>query len=149
MKGEEMKTFSLKKENIQHNWWLIDADGEILGRLATKAASVLRGKHKADFTPHLDNGDFVIIINADKVKLTGKKEEQKLYRKHSGYIGGLKETPYKEKKSKDPEGIIYNAVSGMLPKNKLGRKLIKKLKVYRDDKHPHEAQMPKRLEVGG
>ncbi len=144
-----MKTFSLKKEDIKHDWWILDAKDEILGRLASKAASILRGKHKADFTPHLDNGDFVIIINADKVKLTGKKEEQKLYRRHSGYIGGLKEIPFKTKKEKDPEGIIMSAVSGMLPKNRLGRKLIKKLKVYCDEKHPHAAQMPKKLEVGG
>jgi len=144
-----MKTFSLKKEDIKQDWWIIDAKDEILGRLASKAASILRGKHKADFTPHLDNGDFVIIINADKVKLTGKKEEQKLYRRHSGYIGGLKEIPFKTKKEKDPEGIIMSAVSGMLPKNRLGRKLIKKLKVYCDEKHPHAAQMPKKLEVGG
>jgi len=144
-----MKTFSLKKEDIKQDWWILDAKDEILGRLASKAATILRGKHKADFTPHLDNGDFVIIINADKVKLTGKKEEQKLYRKHSGYIGGLKEIPFKAKKEKDPEGIIMIAVSGMLPKNRLGRKLIKKLKVYCDEKHPHAAQMPKKLEVGG
>ncbi len=144
-----MKTFSLKKENINQDWWLLDAKDEVLGRLASKAAVILRGKHKADFTPHLDNGDFVIIINADKVKLTGKKEEQKLYRRHSGYIGGLKEIPFKKKKEKDPQGIIINAVSGMLPKNKLGRKMIKKLKVYCDEKHPHEAQKPQKLEVGG
>lgn len=144
-----MKTFSLKKENIKQNWWLLDAKGEILGRLASRTASILRGKHKPDFTPHLDNGDFVIIINANKVKLTGKKEEQKLYRKHSGYIGGLKETTFKEKKEKDPEGIILNAVAGMLPKNKLGRRLIRKLKIYCDEKHPHTAQMPKKLEAGG
>ena len=143
-----MKTFSLKKENIKQDWWLLDAKDKILGRLASKAAGILRGKHKPDFTPHLDNGDFVIIINADKVKLTGKKEEQKLYRKHSGFIGGLKEIPFKTKKEKDPEGIVINAVSGMLPKNRLGRKMIKKLKVYSDAKHPHEAQKPKKLEVG-
>jgi large subunit ribosomal protein L13 len=143
-----MKTFSLKKENINREWWLLDASDKILGRLASKAASILRGKHKPSFTPHLDNGDFVIIINADKVKLTGKKEEQKLYRKHSGYIGGLKEIPFKTKKEKDPEGIVINAVSGMLPKNRLGRQMIKKLKVYCDEKHPHEAQKPKKLDIG-
>jgi large subunit ribosomal protein L13 len=143
-----MKTFSLKKGNIKRDWWILDAKDRILGRLASKAASILRGKHKPDFTPHLDNGDFVIIINADKVKLTGKKEEQKLYRKHSGYLSGLKETPFKKKKEKDPEGIVINAVSGMLPKNRLGRQMIKKLKVYCDEKHPHEAQKPKKLEIG-
>jgi large subunit ribosomal protein L13 len=144
-----MKTFSLKKENIDHNWWLLDAEDKVLGRLASKAASILRGKHKPNFTPHIDNGDFVIIINADKVRLTGKKEEQKLYRKHSGYIGGLKEIPLKKKKEKYPESIIINAVSGMLPKNKLKNKIIKKLKVYCDEKHPHESQKPKKLELGG
>ncbi len=143
-----MKTFSLKRENINREWWLLDAEDKILGRVASKAASILRGKHKPDFTPHLDNGDFVIIINADKVKLTGKKEAQKLYRKHSGYLGGLKEIPFKTKKEKDPEGIVINAVSGMLPKNRLGRQMIKKLKVYCDEKHPHEAQKPKKLEIG-
>jgi large subunit ribosomal protein L13 len=143
-----MKTFSLKKENINRDWWLLDAKDAILGRLASKAAIILRGKHKPDFTPHLDNGDFVIVINADKVKLTGKKEEQKLYRKHSGYIGSLKEVPFKTKKEKDPEGIVMKAVSGMLPKNRLGRQMIKKLKVYCDEKHPHEAQKPKKLEIG-
>ncbi len=143
-----MKTFSLKKENIKQDWWILDAKDKILGRLASKAASILRGKHKPDFTPHLDNGDFVIIINADKVRLTGKKEEQKLYRKHSGYLGGLKEIPFKKKKEKYPEGIVIDAVYGMLPKNRLGRKMIKKLKVYCDEKHPHEAQKPKELELG-
>ncbi len=143
-----MKTFSLKKGNIKQDWWILDAKDKILGRLASKAASILRGKHKPDFTPHLDNGDFVIIINADKVKLTGKKEEQKLYRKHSGYIGGLKEVPFKKRKEKDPEGIVIDAVYGMLPKNRLGRQMIKKLKVYCDENHPHQAQKPKKLEVG-
>jgi large subunit ribosomal protein L13 len=143
-----MKTFSLKKENIKRDWWVLDAKDKTLGRLASKVAAILRGKHKPDFTPHIDNGDFVIIINADKVKLTGKKEEQKLYRKHSGYLGGLKEIPFKKKKEKDPEGIVIDAVYGMLPKNKLGRQMIKKLKVYCDEKHPHESQKPKKLEAG-
>jgi large subunit ribosomal protein L13 len=148
LKGEEMKTFSLKKENIEQDWWVIDARDKILGRMAARVATILRGKHKPNFTPHVDNGDFVIIINADKVKLTGKKEQQKLYRKHSGFMGGLKEVPFKTKKEKDPEGIVIQAVSGMLPKSKLGRQMIKKLKVYCDEKHPHEAQKPKKLEVG-
>jgi len=143
-----MKTFSLKKENIERDWWVLDARDKILGRIATRAATILRGKHKPNFTPHIDNGDFVIIINADKVKLTGKKEQQKLYRKHSGFMGGLKEVPFKRKKEKNPEGIVIDAISGMLPKSKLGRQMIKKLKVYRDEKHPHEAQKPKKLEVG-
>jgi large subunit ribosomal protein L13 len=147
-KGARMKTFSLRKENINQKWWLLDAKDKVLGRLASKAASILRGKHKPDFTPHVDNGDFVVIINADKVRLTGKKEEQKLYRKHSGYLGGLKEIPFKKKKEKRPESIIINAVSGMLPKNKLRKKMIKKLKVYCSEEHPHKAQNPTKLEVG-
>lgn len=144
-----MKTFSLKGENVKRNWWILDAKDVVLGRLASKVATILRGKHKPNFTPHVDNGDFVIVINAEKVKITGKKAEQKLYRKHSGYIGGLKEIPFKRKKEEKPESIIFEAVSGMLPKNKLGRKMIKKLKVYKDENHPHQPQKPQKIEVGG
>ncbi|MEA1912435.1 MAG: 50S ribosomal protein L13 [candidate division WOR-3 bacterium] len=144
-----MKTFSIKKENVIRDWWIIDAKDKILGRLASRIAIILRGKHKPEFTPHIDNGDFVIVINADKVRLTGKKVEQKLYRHHSGYLGGLKEIPLSKKMEKDPEGVIIHAVSGMLPKNKLGRKMIKKLKVYPGENYPHQAQKPKKLELGG
>jgi len=144
-----MRTFSQRKEDVQRNWWIVDIKDKPLGRVASSVASILRGKHKVDFTPHVDNGDFVIVINANKVMLTGNKEEQKLYRHHSGYIGGLKEVPFSKRIKNDPEGIIIDAVSGMLPKNKLGRKMIKKLKVYRGEKYPHQAQKPKKLELGG
>jgi len=144
-----VKTFSIKKENVIRDWWIIDAKDKTLGRLASRIAIILRGKHKPEFTPHIDNGDFVIVINADKVRLTGKKVEQKLYRHHSGYPGGLKEIPLSKKMEKDPEGVIIHAVSGMLPKNKLGRKMIKKLKVYPGENYPHQAQKPKKLELGG
>jgi len=144
-----MRTFTLRKEDVKREWYVVDATGIPLGRLATRIATILRGKHKPEYTPHIDNGDFVICINADKVLLTGKKEEQKKYYRHSGYLGGLKVIPFRMMKEKKPEEIIYHAVRGMLPKNKLGRKMIKKLKVYAGDKHPHEAQKPKILEIGG
>jgi large subunit ribosomal protein L13 len=144
-----MRTFSLRKEDVQNNWWVIDVKDKPLGRVSSRIAFILRGKHKADFTPHVDNGDFVIVLNADKVILTGKKEQQKVYRSHSGYIGKLKEVSFSKKKEKSPEDIIFNAVSGMLPKNKLGRKIIKKMKVYRGNEHPHQAQKPKVLDLEG
>lgn len=144
-----MKTFSLRKEDVQRDWWIVDARNKILGRLASKIARVLRGKHKPNFTPHVDNGDYVIVINAEKIELSGKKSEQKVYRKHSGYLGNLKETPFQTKLEKDPESIIEHAVAGMLPKNKLGRKMIKKLKVYAGEKHPHKNKEIKHLELGG
>lgn len=144
-----MRTFSLRKEDVQNNWWVIDVKDKPLGRVSSRIAFILRGKHKADFTPHVDNGDFVIVLNADKVILTGKKEQQKVYRSHSGYIGKLKEVSFSKKKEKSPEDIIFNAVSGMLPKNKLGRKIIKKMKVYRGNEHPHQAQKPRVLDLEG
>lgn len=144
-----MRTFSLRKEDAQKNWWVIDVKDKPLGRVSSRIAFILRGKHKADFTPHVDNGDFVIVLNADKVILTGKKEQQKVYRSHSGYIGKLKEVSFSKKKEKSPEDIIFNAVSGMLPKNKLGRKIIKKLKIYRGNEHPHQAQKPKVFDLEG
>ncbi len=135
-----MKTFREKKENIQRNWYLFNADGKILGRLATEVASILRGKNKVIFDQSQDLGDYVIVINAEKVKVTGKKQEQKLYRHHTNYPGSLKEIKYEEMLQKKPEMIIEKAVKGMLPKNKLSRSMIKKLKVYRGDNHPHAAQ---------
>ena len=135
-----MKTFREKKENIQRNWYLIDAEGKILGRLATEIASILRGKNKVIFDQSQDLGDYVIVINAEKVKVTGKKQEQKLYRHHTNYPGSLKEIKYEEMLQKKPEMIIEKAVKGMLPRNKLSRSMIKKLKVYRGDNHPHAAQ---------
>jgi len=135
-----LKTFREKKENIQRNWYLFNAEGKILGRLATEIASILRGKNKVIFDQSQDLGDYVIVINAEKVRVTGKKQEQKLYRHHTNYPGSLKEIKYKEMLQKKPEMIIEKAVKGMLPRNKLSRSMIKKLKVYRGDNHPHAAQ---------
>ena len=137
-----MKTFSLKNTEVSRDWVLFDASGKILGRFATKIADKLRGKDKSTFTPHVDGGDFVIVINAEKLKVTGNKSEQKKYFKHSLYPGGLKEKSYKEVLESTPERIIENAVKGMLPKNKLGKSIIKKLKVYSGSEHPHESQNP-------
>jgi len=135
-------TYSAKNTDNQDKWVIIDANGAILGRLATNVASRLRGKNNPLFTPHVDMGESVIVINADKIALTGRKLEQKRYYRHSGYVGGLKEINAKKLLEKKPEDIIRFAVKGMLPKNKLGAKLYKKLKVYAGDKHPHEAQTP-------
>ncbi|GIR01886.1 MAG: 50S ribosomal protein L13 [Gammaproteobacteria bacterium] len=137
-----MKTFSLKNSEVSRDWVVFDASDKILGRFATKIADKLRGKDKPTFTPHVDGGDFVVVINADKVKVTGNKAEQKKYYKHSLYPGGLKEKSYKEVLESTPERIIENAVKGMLPKNKLGKSIIKKLKVYSGSEHPHESQNP-------
>ena len=137
-----MKTFSLKNTEVSRDWVVFDASGKILGRFATKIADKLRGKDKPTFTPHVDGGDFVVVINADKVKVTGNKAEQKKYYKHSLYPGGLIEKSYKEDLESTPERIIENAVKGMLPKNKLGKSIIKKLKVYSGSEHPHESQNP-------
>ena len=139
-------TYSAKNSDNKGKWWFVDAKGEVLGRLATRIASRLRGKHNPLFTPHADTGDWVVVINADKIVLTGKKWEQKNYYRHSGYIGGLKTTTAKELIEKKPEDLIRFAVKGMLPKNRLGRKLFKKLKVYAGEKHPHQAQMPEIME---
>jgi large subunit ribosomal protein L13 len=137
-----MKTYVPKKEQIEKKWWLINADGKVLGRLATEIAVLLRGKRKPEFVDFLDSGDFVVVINAEKVKVTGKKMEQKKYYSHSGYPGGIKEKSYKELLENKPEEIIKKAVWGMIPKNKLGRAVYKKLKVYQGPHHPHEAQKP-------
>ncbi|MGE5343070.1 MAG: 50S ribosomal protein L13 [Candidatus Omnitrophota bacterium] len=143
------KTFLPRKEAISTNkkWWIVNADGVVLGRLATKVANVLRGKDKAVFTPFFDTGDFVIVVNADKVKLTGNKEADKVYYRHSRYFGGLKETSYQQMKSNFPDRIITNAVKGMLPRNRLSRKLLKKLKVYAGSEHKHAAQKPELLTI--
>jgi large subunit ribosomal protein L13 len=137
-----MKTYVPKKEQLEKKWWLVNAEGKVLGRLATEVAVLLRGKRKPEFVDFLDSGDFVIVINAEKVKVTGKKMEQKKYYSHSGYPGGIKEKSYKELLENKPEEIIKKAVWGMIPKNKLGRAVYKKLKVYRGPHHPHEAQKP-------
>ena len=140
-------TSSAKRSDNPQNWYVIDADGAVLGRLATQVAQRLRGKHNPQFTPHVDTGDWVIVINADKIALSGRKMDQKIYYRHSGYIGGLKQVKAKELLEKKPEELVRSAVKGMLPKNRLGRQLFKKLKVYAGDAHPHEAQQPKTLTI--
>ena len=140
-----MGTFQAKKGEVDRQWVLIDAKDMVLGKLAVKAASILRGKTKPEFTPHADVGDFVVVINADKVLLTGDKVEQKTYYRHSGYMGGLKERTARQVMEKKPEEIIRHAVKGMLPKNSLGRSMFKKLKVYAGENHPHEAQQPQTI----
>lgn len=143
-----MKTYNVRASEIQKDWWLIDASEQTLGRLATEIARILRGKHKPTFTPHLDMGDFVVIVNAEKVAVTGNKERQKIYRKHSGFPGGMRETKLSEMRSKHPDRIIQEAVKGMLPHTSLGRAQIKKLKIYAGAEHPHAAQQPKELTLG-
>ena len=142
-----MKTFMEKKETVNRNWYVIDAENLPLGRVATKAANLLRGKHKVTFTPHIDCGDYVIIVNADKVKLTGNKLDQKMYRHHSGYIGGMKETPARVMLEKNPEKAMTLAIKGMLPHNSLGRAQLKKLRVYAGAEHENQAQKPEVWEV--
>ncbi len=142
-----MRTYFPKKGDIEPRWFIIDAEGKVLGRLSTTIATILAGKNKPTYTPFLDTGDFVIVVNAEKVVLTGKKETDKIYRHHSQYPGGLKERAARFVRAEKPERIIEEAVWGMLPKNKLGRQMLKKLNVYRGMKHPHEAQKPERLEV--
>jgi len=137
-----VKTFMAKTGEIERKWHLIDADGQVLGRMATRIAALLRGKGKAEYTPHADTGDFVVVINAAKVKLTGKKDEQKTYTRYSGYPGGLRTIPVARVRERHPERLVEHAVAGMMPKNRLGRALLKKLKVYPGPEHPHAAQMP-------
>ncbi|HDP24331.1 MAG TPA: 50S ribosomal protein L13 [Deltaproteobacteria bacterium] len=137
-----MSTFSAKKEEVTRQWFVVDATDQVLGRLAADVASILRGKTKPEYTPHTDVGDFVVIINAEKVKLTGNKWDQKIYYRHSGYMGGLKEKTARQVLNQKPEEIIRHAVKGMLPKNTLGRAMFKKLKVYAGGQHPHQAQLP-------
>jgi large subunit ribosomal protein L13 len=146
LKQEKLTRF-IKTEDADKKWYVIDATDQVLGRLAAKAASVIRGKNKAIFTPNMDTGDFVIVINADKVKMTGKRELQKTYFRHSGYPGGARTSSYAEMMEKRPEFVIEKAVKGMLPKNRLGRKLVTKLKVYAGAEHPHTAQQPEALSV--
>lgn len=142
-----MKTFMLKKEDVKHNWYVIDAEGQNLGKVAALAASVLRGKHKPIYTPHIACGDNVIIINAEKVNLTGNKLDDKMYYNHSGYPGGLRERNARTMKEKYPVEMVERAVKGMLPKNRLGRQIFRQLFVYAGSEHKHEAQKPERLEV--
>lgn len=142
-----MKTFVAKEQEIDKKWYLVDAEDKVLGRLATQIAMRLRGKHKPIFTPYADTGDFIVVINADKVTLTGKKWIKKIYYRHSGYIGGLKQLSAKQMREKKPEDILRFAVKGMLPRNSLGRRQLKKLKIYTGETHPHEAQQPEKLEI--
>lgn len=142
-----MKTYVPKKTEIKKNWYLVDAEGKILGRLASKIAQVLSGKNKPIYTPFLDTGDFVVVINAKKVKVTGNKEKKKIYYHYSGYPGGMKEIVYEKLLEKKPALIIQKAVKGMLPKSKLGRKMIKKLKIYAGTEHRHQAQNPQKIDL--
>lgn len=142
-----MKTYVAKEHEITKKWYVVDAKGKVLGRLATQIAMRLRGKHKAVFTPHADTGDFVVVVNADKLSLTGNKWKDKVYYRHSGYIGGLKSTSARDLLRKRPEEVLRFAVKGMLPKNSLGRRQLTKLKIYAGPNHPHEAQQPESLEI--
>jgi large subunit ribosomal protein L13 len=142
-----MKTYTPKPGEVERRWYVVDAEGEVLGRLATRVAEVLRGKHKPAFTPHLDTGDYVIVVNAEKVRVTGRKFTDKMYFTHSGYMGGEKFTPFSTMIAKNPTRVIDLAVKGMLPKNNLGRLVRKKLKVYAGGEHPHVAQQPRVLEI--
>ena len=142
-----MKTWSAKEGEIKPSWFVVDADGKSLGRLSTEIATVLRGKHRPTFTPHMDTGDFVVVINADKVTMTGNKWDDMKYYRRSRWFGSLKETTAREMLEKDPAFIVQDSVRGMLPKNRLGRKIIKKLKVYAGPTHPHDAQRPEALEI--
>jgi large subunit ribosomal protein L13 len=142
-----MKTFVAKEHEVQKKWFLVDADSKILGKLAVQIAVRLRGKHKAIFTPHADTGDFVVVVNADKVALSGKKWSNKIYYRHSGYLGGLKQISARKLLEKKPEDVLRFAVRGMLPKNSLGRRQLKKLKIYAGSEHPHQAQQLEALEI--
>ncbi|HAK87501.1 MAG: 50S ribosomal protein L13 [Nitrospirae bacterium GWC2_46_6] len=142
-----MKTKFAKKQEVEHKWYVVDAKDEVLGRMACRIATYLRGKHKPIFTPNVDTGDFVIVVNADRVRVTGKKLTDKMYYRHSGYIGSIKETALKDRMKDEPEKVITDAVWGMLPKNRLGRQMIKKLKVYRGAEHSHAAQKPEIIQI--
>ena len=141
------KTFSAKKEEIERIWYIVDAQDKVLGRLASEVAKILRGKHKPIYTPHVDTGDHVVVINADKVRLTGDKLDKKIYYRHSGYPGGIKSATAREMMKKKPETVIEKAVRGMMPKNRLGRAMFTKLNVYKGSDHPHKAQKPIPLEL--
>lgn len=142
-----MKTYSAKPETVQRDWYIVDADDKILGRLAAEVASRLRGKHKPEYTPHVDTGDYIVVINAEKVRVTGNKAKDKIYNHHSGYPGGIKSISFEKLIDKAPERTIQSAVKGMLPKGPLGRAMFKKLKVYAGSEHPHSAQQPQQLNI--
>jgi len=141
-----VRTISAREQDVQRDWYVIDAQGQTLGRLASRVATLLRGKHKPLYTPHVDCGDYVIVVNAEKVHVTGQKMTQKKYYRHSGYPGGLKEVSLRDQLQKFPDRVIEKAVQGMLPKNRLGRRMFKKLKIYAGPNHPHQAQQPKSLD---
>lgn len=143
-----MKTYMATNETVERKWYVVDASDMVLGRLASQVATILRGKNKPTFTPNVDTGDFVIVINSDKVVITGKKAEQKLYTYHTGYIGGLKQVPYSKMLAEKSDLAVYEAVKGMLPKNRLGRQMLKKLRVYKGAEHNHQAQQPIELKLG-
>jgi len=142
-----MRTYAVKPEDIKREWWVVDAEGKTLGRLASEIARILKGKHKPIYSPHLDVGDYVIVINAEKIRVTGRKLDQKIYYRHSGYPGGLKSIKLRDLLQRHPTRVLEAAVRGMLPKNRLGRRMFKKLKVYAGPEHPHQAQKPKVLEL--
>lgn len=142
-----MKTYVTKAADVERSWFVVDAEGQNLGRLATRIATVLRGKHKPEYSPSVDAGDYVVVVNAEKITVTGRRMDQKIYYRHSGYPGGLKEKTLREQLEKHPERVISLAVKGMLPKNALGRKIFKKLKVYAGPDHPHQAQQPEPLDL--
>jgi large subunit ribosomal protein L13 len=142
-----MKTFSAKPQNIEHNWLLVDAEGQTLGRIATEIASRLRGKHKPEYTPHVDTGDFVVVINAEKVRVTGNKAKDKMYHHHTGFPGGLKSFSFEKLIDRAPDRVLKLAIKGMLPRTPLGRAMFKKLKVYAGNEHPHAAQQPQSLQL--
>ena len=142
-----MKTFSAKAEEVEHDWYVVDAEGKALGRLATEIAHRLRGKHKPEYTPHVDTGDYIVVINAEKIGVTGNKEKDKMYYHHTGYIGNLKSISLGKLRETHPERIIQSAVRGMLPKNTLGRNMFKKMKVFVGAEHTHQAQQPKTLDL--
>ena len=142
-----MKTFSAKPHEVKRDWFIVDAEGKTLGRMATEIARRLRGKHKAEYTPHVDTGDYIVVINAEKVAVTGNKMKDKMYHHHTGYVGNLKSISLEKLMQKHPERVIEKAVKGMLPKNSLGRAMYRKLKVYKGAEHPHTAQQPKELEI--
>jgi large subunit ribosomal protein L13 len=142
-----MKTFSAKPQNVEHNWLLVDAEGQTLGRIATEIATRLRGKHKPEYTPHVDTGDFVVVINAEKVRVTGNKAKDKMYHHHTGFPGGLKSFSFEKLIDRAPDRVLKLAIKGMLPRTPLGRAMFKKLKVYAGNDHPHAAQQPQALQL--
>ncbi len=142
-----MKTYTAKASEVQHGWFVVDAQNKVLGRLAVQIAARLRGKHKPTYTPHVDTGDFIVVLNASKLRVTGRKSERKVYYRHSGYPGGLKETTFAKLQASHPERVLQKAVKGMLPKGPLGYAMLRKLKIYSGATHPHSAQQPKNLEI--